>query len=342
MALPPERRRHLQELGLRALVKRRFGAEAADGARPVHFNGGAAVVAGTVAAVFADSTRALGSAIDLAGRQGAEELFFFCEHNTGATARRAGEFRLRVSVIDPDGDFAPLEPEPADPVEAVPADLDQAAGRMRSAGLDVAWEHGVLRGEWLGLEVARAFTTDDGPVFEVGVGKHDRAANEELYPGGAPDAFLDQTVARVRELRRVPAPPHPANQLAPERWLRSVARRHPGLVGLGELRPGPTPTERLDLRQRAVAPAWADAGGAPSVVVFSAGVDPDLVAQAADARVQAPGWLDFPGGPPEACPLVIVVPEGDVHPLTQRLVDALCRPARVHTVPGDWRSLDGS
>ena len=322
-------------------MKRRFGAGAADDAGAVPFNGGAAVIAGTVAAVFADATGALGSAVDLAARHGASELFFFCEHNTGATARRAGEFRLRVSVIDPDGDFAALEPALVAPVEAVPVELDSAAARMRSAGLDVEWEHDVLRGEWLGLEVARAFVVDDGPQFEVGVGKHDRAANRELYPGGPPDAFLDQTVARVRELRCAGAPPHPANQLASERWLRSVARRRPGLVGLGDLRAGPTPTQRVDLRQRAVAPTWVDDGGVPTVVVFSAGVDPDLLAQAADARLQASGWLGFPLRSSDACPLVIVVPEGDDHPLTRRLVEELRRPARVHTVPAEWRTLDG-
>jgi hypothetical protein len=342
VALPPELRRNLQELGLRALVKRRFGPELAEDARPVPFSGGAAVVAGSLAAVFADSTAGLGSAIDVATRNGASELCFFSEHNTAATARRASTFRLAVSVIDPEGDFAALDPAPPPPVEPMPAVLEPAAVRMRSAGLETEWEHGVLSGEWLGLEVARAVASSDGVRFEVGVGKHDRAANSELYPEGPSDGFLDQAVATVREWRRPDAPVHPVNQLAPERWLRSVARRHPDLIGLGHLHAGPAPSERPDLRRRAVAPAWADGPDPPVVVVFSVGVDPDLVAQAADARLQAPGWVDHPAASAALLPLVIVVPEGDDHPLSRRLVAELRQPARLQTVPADWRSWAGA
>ncbi len=287
------------------------------------------MVAGRVAGVFSDAAAGLGSAIDTAVREGAEELYFFCEHNDGVTARRAAAFRLPVSVIDPTGDFAVLAPAPPPELAPMPAALEPAAARMGGAGLDTEWEHGVLMGEWLGLEVARAVLGDEGPVFEVGVGKHDRTANAEVYPQGAPDAFLDQAVATVRELRRPGAAPHPANLLAPERWLRAVARRHPALVGLGPLHDAPPPVARADLRERAVAPALtaAGAGGGPTVVVCSVGVDPDVVPSAADARAMlAPG-----------APLVIVVPEGDDHPLTRRLAAALEQPAEVRTVVAGWR-----
>ena len=288
------------------------------------FNGGAAVVAGNVAAVFSDSTSGLGSAVDTAMREGAEELHFFSEHNSPVTARRAAQFRLPVSVIDPSGDLGVLSPAAPPAYPPMPEALEPAAARMRGAGLDAEWEYGVLTGEWLGLEVARAEVGPEGPVFEVGVGKHDRAANAEIYRGAPPDAFLDQAVATVRELRRAGAAPHPANQLAPERWLRAVARHDPGLVGLGPLVGAPPPVEREDLRQRAAAPAIAEGR---AVVVFSVGIDPDVVASAADARAAlAPG-----------APLVIVVPEGDDHPLTRRLGAALTAPAEVRTVAADWR-----
>jgi hypothetical protein len=329
LALPPERRRELQQLGLRALLKRRFGAEVSERAAGAPFSGGVALIAGDLAAVFADSEKALGSAVDAAAAHGASQLCFFCEHNTRDTARRAAEFRVAVSVIDPEGDFATLEPAPVPDAGVMPEQLAPHAARMRSAGLDVVWEHGILRGEWLGLEVARV--GDDG--FEVGVGRHDRAANRELHPGGLPDAALDQAVATVRELRRPGAPPHPANQLAAERWLRAIAVRHPSIVGLDVVHPGPAPSERADLRQRSVAPAWGDA----QVIVCSVGVDPDVVAQAADSRAQARRW---PGGPgPQVSDLTVVVPEGDDHPLTRRLAGLLHHPAEVRTVPAGWRDL---
>jgi hypothetical protein len=347
--LPPARRRALQELGLRALVKRRFGPQVADGARSIRFAGGAAIAATAedgvpIGAVFANSPAGLGAAIDLADREGAQHVYFFCELNSPAIARRAAEFALDVSVIDPDGDFQTLEPEVPTPEQPVPDQLWPAAARLSGAGLDVEWEHGILTGEWLGLEVARAAldsSSRDGFTIDVGVGKHDREATTVMFPNGVPDSFLDQTVATVRELRRPDAIPHPANQLAPERWLRAILRRQPGLVGLADVRSGPSPEPRFDLRDRSIAPAWsAEGDGPPVVLACSAGVDPDLVPQAADARRQAPGWVGFvpDGGAPR---LRVVVPEGDDHPMVRRLAALLRRPAEVVTVPTDWRHLGG-
>jgi hypothetical protein len=39
---------------------------------------------------------------------------------------------------------------------------------------------------------------------------------------------------------------------------------------------------------------------------------------------------------------VIVVPEGDDHPLSRRLVAELRQPARLQTVPADWRTWAGA
>jgi len=352
VSLPPERRRKLQELGLRALVKRRFGADVAASARAVHFAAGAAVVGGQrgggrLAAVFADSSTALGSAIDTAHREGVDHLYFFAELNTRAVARRAPEFTVTTTVVSPDGEFEALAPEHAERTRPVPAGLEEASGRMSASGLDVVWEDGALIGEWLGLEVARANFDGEAPggvAFDVGVGKHDREGNRMLYPRGPTDELIAHAVATVAELRRPEAGTHPASQLVPERWLRAVVCRHPELVGLDTLRPAPPPEARTDLRQRGVAPAWGlGPGDQPFAVVCSVGGDPDLVPQAADVRLHAPGWLDLPSSAtagPEAWQLVIAVPEGDDHPLTHRLVGLLRCPATIVTVPRGWRSLD--
>jgi len=346
MPLPLERRRQLQALGLRALIKRRFGPEVGSAARVVPYGGGAAIVAGAapeaaglLAAVFADSPTGLGSAVDLAAREGAGHLYFFAELNTPAVARRAAEFALPVTVVDPGGDFQALESEPHRAIAPPPSRLASAREWLRAAGLDVEWEDGVLLGELLGLEVARA--TDlglEGVVLDVGVGKHDREANRLLYPDGPTDELLAHAVSVVAELRRPNAPVHPANQLAPERWLRAVIRNQPSLVGLDAVRSGPSPEPRPDLRGRSVAPGWGyDAAGEAVVVACSVGVDPDVVALAADARLQAPAWPDFPSSERPAR-LLIVVPEGDDHPLTRRVAGLLTGPADVVTVAADWRA----
>jgi hypothetical protein len=95
------------------------------------------------------------------------------------------------------------------------------------------------------------------------------------------------------------------------------------LAGLPALTSAPPPDAREDLRRRGVAPARGDG----VVAVCSVGMDPALAAEAADARAQ----ID------PAAELVIVVPEGDDHPMTRRLAGLLRQPGEVRTVPPGWR-----
>lgn len=153
-------------------------------------------------------------------------------------------------------------------------------------------------------------------------------------PGRAgPADVLSDVVEQVRTRRRAGAPSHPANILAPERWLRSVVIRNPDLVGAAELSPASPPEERPNLRANAVAPALGtDADGTPVVVVCSTGIDPELVPAAAEVRASAPG---------ARARLVLVVPARDDHPMTRHLAARLVVPAEVTPVPDDWRTYPG-
>jgi hypothetical protein len=75
-------------------------------------------------------------------------------------------------------------------------------------------------------------------------------------------------------------------------------------------------------------PDIAVATAVGTVVVFSVGIDLDLVPAAADARLA----LD-----PDAR-LLLVVPERDEHPTTRALASSLRAPAEIVTVSRDWRS----
>ncbi len=197
---------------------------------------------------------------------------------------------------------------------------------MLAHGAEPVVEHGVLRGEVLGLEVARVV---DGRL-QVGVGRHDRIARLEMRPGEALGAALDEAVAAVRERRRPGAGRHPANTLARARWLRSVVCARPELVDAGRLEPVAPPLPWFDLPEAAAAPCvGVGSQGDPVVVVCSTGVDVDLVPTAADCR-----RLYSPGAD-----LVVVVPEGDDLPVTRALAGALARPALVRTVPRSWEEL---
>jgi len=281
--------------------------------------------------VYADEEpeRALGKALLWAQRFPLQDLHVLVDSKAGPLARRAGAFSDPPTVWRIDGTtLTQAEPDPLPAEPPLDPEMEPFADVIRAAGAVPVVEHGVLRGEVLGLEVARAVVDDHGPMLEVGVGKHDRQAQGMVHGDEPTGDALARVVAMVEGHRRAAAPLHPYNRLAPERWLRARALAEPGLIGAAELAPAPSPVEVDDLRKPApAAAAGTDLDGRPLLAVFSTGVDVDLVPAAADARLAD-------GRNPR---LVIVVPERDDHPYLRPLAEALTEPAEVVTVPDDWR-----
>lgn len=236
----------------------------------------------------------------------------------GVLARRAACFtdpptvwlvegrRLRQVTATPHG---PLD----DP--EVPARFARA---MEERGLEVVCEHGEVRAELLGLEVARMA----GGQLAVGCGPRDQAARAMLTPGADPMDSLDEVVAAVRERRRAGAGHHPLNAHARQRWMRSVLLSDPSLAGAARLRPVAPVTRGADVPAPAVG---ADTSGRSVAVVCSAGVDADLVPEAADVRLRE-----------GTARLVLVVARGDDHPLNRALASRLVEPAEMVTLPPGW------
>ena len=246
----------------------------------------------------------------------------------GVIARRATQFSAppEVWVVDGRG-VAPAEPSPASRPDDSGADPGLVA-LLEAHGVDPVVEHGVLRGEVLGLEVARVI----GDKLVVGVGRHDRDARAEMRPGEDPGAALDSAVSAVLRWRRPGVARHAANTLARGRWLRSIVCARPSLVGASEMHPVAPPMPWFDLPEAGAAPCvGADDAGRELVVVCSAGVDMDLVPTAADCRL-------LYGTSPDV-PLALVLPAGDDLPVTRRLAGMLASPAEVVTVSRDWESL---
>ncbi|HET9732397.1 MAG TPA: hypothetical protein VFP54_06940 [Acidimicrobiales bacterium] len=279
-------------------------------------------------------SRLVGGAMAWAASRGAGELHLVVDdaEAAGTVARRAAGFSRPPTVwIVEDRNLVPAVaaplPEPAPPPPAALALVPV----IESAGAEAVAEHGTVKAEVKGLEVARV-ETDDGVRLAVGVGRHDREARRIVHAGepADPAAELAGAVRTVSAHRRAGAASHPANQLAGERWLRWVLVRHPELVGARSLAPFPPPGPAPDLVARVPAPALGSApDGQTLVVVASVGVDLELAPAAVDAFIAA--------GDPSAL-LVVVVPEGDDLPATRRLVGALAAPAEVRTVPRDWRA----
>lgn len=246
----------------------------------------------------------------------------------GIIARRASAFSSpKTGVWAVAGrDLSPALP--TEPVLDATSPDPALVSLLRDHGLEVVWEHGVLRGEVLGLEIARTV----GSRLEVGVGRHDRMARVEMRPGEDLGEALDEASAVVRSLRRPDAPPHPANALARSRWMRSILVRSPASLGLppvGDLTAVAPPLPWVDLPEAPAAPAVGRLpSGRPVVVVCSVGVDMDLVPSAADCRLLYGG---------DGADLWLVVPEGDDLPVTRDLAARLWRPAEVQVAPRDWK-----
>jgi hypothetical protein len=267
--------------------------------------------------------RALGGALAWGHKHGVSSLHVVVEDELAAAvlARRAALFATpAVSVWRGEGTelVAAVAAPPAvqPPLAAADAEL---APVLVQAGAEPVVEHGVLVGEVLGLEVCRVV---EGRL-QIGVGKHDREAHLLVHADAPQSDSLAAAVAAVRHVRTPHGPPHEMRRLAAERWLRAVVVRRPDLVGVGRLEPAPPPVARGDLRIPAPAPAVGDG----VVVVCSVGVDVDLVPTAADARLACA---------PDAR-LMLVLPEGDDHPLTRVLAGSLRAPAEIVTVSPDWR-----
>ena len=316
---------------LRALVD-------APGAEPAVFPGGAALVDGSSAWLLldADPLTALGPALVWAARRDATDVTLLVDGDASVVARRAGLFASPPTVLAVEGtSVVPAEPAP----RPVPVDAPSApalAELLVDADLEVVVEDGIVRGEVLGLEVARIVhgtttsgTPIDEPVLEVGVGEADREMTALVHAGLPPVDQLTRVRDIVLEHRRPDAERHPLNQLAPERWLRSTLVRDPGRIRCAHLRPAPPTIPRPNLRDPAVAIARGlDQAGHEVVVACSVGVLLDLVPAAADARDALA---------PDAR-LLLAVPERDAHPVTQTLAARLVQPAEIVPLPDDWRT----
>ena len=347
--MTPEQLAQLHGVKLRALVKSHWPDSAA--AEASTFGGGAALCDGPRGWLLIAQLRVerdpldiaepgesdmrpgwLGGAALWAERHGLREVHILLDHLSPDSARRATLLRTEPHlwrIRDRDLEAVATEPYVEPPVP--PIDALAFAGVIEAAGADAVVEHGELIAEVLGLEVGRVVADPErGPALEVGVGRHDRLANAMLGGSVDSEAALRNAVEAVRAYRRPGALPHPANQLAPERWLRAVVCVDPSLVGAVALAPcaGTVPS-RLKKKSPAIA-IGADASGHGVVVGCSVGVDLDAPLVAADAR-QAFGHAHDR--------LVLVVAEHDDVPALREIAALLREPAEIAVVTRNWRDL---
>ena len=314
----------LAQLRLRAIVGVRSDVEVSE------FGQAVGLVVDDVAWVYVTGRheRSLGPALMWALRNNAKALKLFSSESAGDLARIATHFDFVIEVFEVDvaGVACVAMPKIVEKIEVSVAD-EMFAEFIKSAGADVVREHGVISGEVCGLEVCRVVrATDSGESdgageseLEIGVGAHDRETFKLLHGRTATIESLRKVIAEVAARRAVGAQVHPLNRLARERMLRHYVCQSPQLVGAKSLQVAQPPIVRTNLKD--VVPCCAvgmSLTGEKMVVIFSVGVDPDVVSFGADARGQINGLAE----------LIFAMPTRDIVPAVERVAQMLRRPAR--------------
>lgn len=332
MAFSPEDRARLYQGKLQGIVASRIGA----GDRTVgSFPSGATVLDGQTAWVLSDSTERalLGGAVSWAVRAGAERLELIVDGDgsdvVATMARRAELFTRSVTVSRLRGaELDEVDPTRVPAVLARPEGVDVLIAVIQAAGCEVVVEQGIVRGEWLGLEVCRIDTSSEMAGLEVGVGSYDREIALLTYAELAPSEALARVVGMVSPHRHAGAQIHPMRDLCRERWLRAALVGDPGLVGAATLAPIETTQQRENLRDPHPAlAAGVDDEGRPVVVACTVGADLDVLPVAEDTRVRHD----------RSASLIVVSPSEGPPPLgVRRVGEWMEAPPRWISVPAPW------
>jgi hypothetical protein len=295
------------------------------------------------------SARSLSAALIWAAQQPVQRLTVFADAAVStdapsATAARPEDLArwaqyflvadqpIEVRLIEGTGSIR-IQPGPVPTACAPPERNVVLEQHLIDEGLEVVHEHGVTRGELLGLEVARLVVWpeesggDDALHLEVGVGRFDRDAHAAVRPDESPVDDLAKTVSILRDHRFAGAPTHAVQRLSRERWLRAVLLDQPSLVGAQSLTALGMTAEPSGLRDAFPAAAiGTKQDGTPLIVVCSCGVDLALLPLAADLREQVNS---------EAV-LLLAVPKQDHHVATKWLASMLRHPAELIDIAVGW------
>lgn len=344
-----ERRRRLLGIKLAALVGDHLGTVV--DVEPVAFGAGSALLHDGGAWVIVDgpAARRLGAVLAWAIRNEAASVDVIVERDGGILARRADAFDLPIRVwFAEDRVLLPVVAEELRQPEPAPNDHLALVDLIVEAGATPHVERGVVTGEIRGLEVCRvvdepttgnfaelsdvptaaavapddaelaarlARRETDGVILEVGVGANDREAFQMLHGHLPTVEALSNVVTSVTEYRSEDAPAHPLNRMAPERYLRWRVEQDPELLGLTEISPADPPVDRMSMKHVEACVATAtDLAGRAVAVVFTSGVDLELVPFVADVAIQLGTDVER---------IVVAGPARDLVQITRDLADRL-------------------
>ena len=328
MILDPERRHSLRGMKLRALIAEETG----DPGDELVLDGDHCFDGTRLWALASDDTpeRALGAAVLRSGSHADAPLTvcFDDVEAAGVAARRAVVLRPVPEIRLIEGrSLVPVQPTEAVPRGEAPPPPDGFVDLCLGVGVQPLVEHGIWRGEILGLEMVRVVEDPDlGSQVQVGVGRFDREAGVLVHANQPQRESLAAAADLIRSRRRTGAGAHPLATLCRERWLRHDLVADPSLLGLGDLAAVDPADERPNLRDPAPAPAIGTGpDGERVLVVCSVGVDPCVVSAAAELVLrESPDRI------------VVALPGRDVLPAVERALARLVVPTSILGVACGW------
>jgi len=285
----------------------------------------------TMAVCLAESepSRSLGPALVAFAESAADRLHMLCSADAAIVARRASQFSSKIWVWDLVGEELVRAAPASDSEVVVPAaELVDLVADLIVLGVEPVFEHGVLTGELMGLEVVRAERDGESWQLRFGVGDFDRDTFAMIHGRDPASTAMSKVVETVSAHRRPGAKPHVLNRISAERWLRAVLIETPARISLQYLAVAEPPIRRTGLREVVPAVAVGKRNGTEVVVVTSCGIDLDLIPFAADARRRLL---------PQA-PLLVVISERDAHRVTRELAATMNDPAELIVIDNDWRT----
>ena len=280
-----------------------------------------------VALILEPGHAPFGSAIVWAAKSGPGELTLLVDRvaDPGIQARRASALASRPSVYEVDGlNLVPARPSPPDPTIADPEGVEAGRDLLHDAQLDVVTDHGVVIGEYLGLEVALVLPSAEGGEVCVGVGAVDREANRVLHSGTPPRELLARVIAEVAAHRRPGGARHPLGQMARERWMMHSLIRDPSQIGLENIVGVEPASIRRGLRTGSPAAGIASTEGSTVLVVATVGIDVALIGALADLVIR------------ERPDRVVVATPAAMIPSLARSIEWLSVPVSVNEIEPPW------
>ncbi len=275
-----ERRAELNQAKLNVLLKNTFPDEVFE---PIYSNSSSIYSNGKQRFLYAPEQRVSPLAIALATETNELQTNLVVDNSEPVLLQQTHGLNAEIILWIIDDDRVVQHPDSAieerTEINVLGEDFKEL---LKASGCDVVQEHGVLKGEIKGLEVARVVINDEGQqVLQVGVGAYDQEAHKILDSQQTPEEKLFRVISQVMEYRNQKSEPHPLNRVARAKWMITEIVTSPKNFGLEEVQSLSMLEEVDTVTENHPAAAIGRTGAGSVLIVASSGIDLQTIPVAA-------------------------------------------------------------